>query len=64
MRWADLRPIAKTICTPAELTALDLAALGLSQRTIARDLGISGSAVRSRLESATRKLQAAKEKAA
>ncbi len=51
---------ATNICTPKELDALTLAERGLSQRTIALELGISRSAVRARLEEARRKLHAAR----
>ena len=46
--------------TPNERRALDLQERGLSQRTIALALGISRSAVQSRLENAARKINRAK----
>jgi DNA-binding CsgD family transcriptional regulator len=46
--------------TPNELKVVELANRGLSQRTIALALGISRSAVQSRLENATRKINRAK----
>ncbi len=53
---------AASVCTPAELAAWTLADRGLSQRTIALELGISRSAVRARLEEARRKIIAAQRK--
>ena len=55
------RPILETarqpgLLTKPELQAIELHYRGLSQRNIARELGISRSAVRDRLESALPKL--------
>lgn len=56
------RQLAVTILTPSELEAWTLHDRGLSQRTIALALDISRSAVRARLENATRKISAARRK--
>jgi DNA-binding CsgD family transcriptional regulator len=56
--------LANADLTPKECEVVQLTNRGLSQRTIALALGISRSAVQSRLENATRKIQRAKGEAA
>lgn len=57
------REIARTVCTPSEYTAWDLADRGMSQRAIALHLGLTRSSVRSRLEEARRKIDRQRRKA-
>lgn len=58
------RTIAQQACTPNEYAAWNLWANGMSERSIALHLGISRSAVQSRLENAKRKIHAAKKETA
>jgi DNA-directed RNA polymerase specialized sigma24 family protein len=51
--WA----IAQRVCTPAQLEALEHKARGYSERSMARELGITRSAVQSRLEAAFLKIR-------
>lgn len=52
--------LARQHCTPKEQAAYELAYLGVSERSIALHLGISRSAVQSRLENARRKIHSAR----
>lgn len=54
--------LARTVCTPKELDAYELRCRHMSERAIALTLGISRSAVQSRLENARRKISAARRK--
>lgn len=54
----------KHVLSDREAEACDLSLKGLSQRTIAFALGVSRSAVQSRLENASRKLANARKEAA
>jgi DNA-binding CsgD family transcriptional regulator len=60
----DQQLLANADLTFKEHEVVQLTNRGLSQRTIALALGISRSAVQSRLENATRKIQRAKGEAA
>ena len=53
---------AHKVCTPNELAAYIPATRGVSQRTIALNLGISRASVRDRLENARRKIALAHRK--
>lgn len=59
MNDRTLLKLARRTLTVNEYIAYELAAKGMSQRTIALALGISRSAVQSRLDNAQRKLEAA-----
>ena len=54
----ELRDVIERVCTPAEIDALKLKALGYGRRRMGVVLGISDSAVRDRLRSAERKIRA------
>lgn len=62
MSWETLPPwerdAAERVSTAKELEALKLKSLGYGRRRIASVLGISDSAVRDRLRSARRKIEA------
>ncbi len=58
MNDRHLLQLARRTLTPNEYDAYQLAAKGMSQRTIALAQGISRSAVQSRLDNAHRKLRA------
>jgi DNA-binding CsgD family transcriptional regulator len=55
---SDLLGRAEQLCTPKQLEALRLVALGYGTRRIARVLNISPQAVTARLDGARRRLQA------
>lgn len=66
MTWAAYtdRTLAERILTEKELEVWKLVAAGYGRRRIARILAISNSAARERIDSASRKLERAKENAA
>lgn len=55
----EVMAVAREVCSPAELEALEAEQRGLSQRAIGYLLGIDRSTVRDRLERAGRKVEAA-----
>lgn len=61
MNWTtlppDIREAALNSCTPDELDALKLYALGYGYRAIGRALGITRDTARNRLERASRKIR-------
>ena len=54
----DLRKIIERVCTEREIEVLKLKAAGYGRRRMALILGLSESAIRSRLTSADRKIRA------
>lgn len=59
MTPAEIKQLARTVCTPKEYDALRLSIAGLSIRAIGRDLNVSHTAVRLRLKRARTKIEAA-----
>jgi len=64
--WSDLSPgmreLIERCCTPKQRDALVLLSHGLSERQIARRLGLSRAAVVSRLENGRRRIAAEMER--
>lgn len=55
----DYWNVARQVCTPKELAALELREFGYGTRLIALTLGISRASTRERLENADRKIAVA-----